>query len=1059
MLDVLVLGTVSASKGGRSCALGGALQKGLLARLVVARGHPVSPASLAEDLWGEDFPRDPVHALQARVSRLRTAISADIEFADGGYRLDPAEVHTDADQFEVLREDGIRLLDSGYVAEGAERLHAALDLWRGPAFLGVPEVGEVRSAGVRLERLRIATRAERIDADLALGRGPEVLPELHALVDESPFNERHWGQLMSALYSDGRANEALDVYARAREVLAEAFGAEPGSDLGSLHVGILREEPPRALLRRAVGQTTSGTGARHAPQDVAGPSGSLTSNRPDLLGGALREDRTVLLTGPAGIGKTHLLRTISAQLQGRRFSAPVLRASALSQEVPLGIFAGAGDGMPHEWTSAAALITHFSRQRSRMVLLVDNVEFLDDASLFVVTQLIRTTRIPAILTSRTLTEAPQEITALYDSGDVTSIGVEPLTNEEADELTARIVNGPVSPAARAAMLRAAQGNPLHLREVVKASLDEGRLVDNGTVWELQGEPASSARLTQLVGERCRSLTATAREGAAKLAIAGEFPDAALGQDVRRELVRAGIAESSTLGWLRLSHPLDAEVLRSQLSEALWRELMGEVLEVLLGEATAQRPVARRRAHILALDLDTVIDAHATLEVAEHALGTSDERLALRAAESVIAQAPDLADAYRVAGLAASSLGMAGDADAHLVHAAERVRSDAERASVAVACARHRGMGRHDAHGALAALADAVARVDDPEVADQLRREQMRWTAVAGLSGDPVGAPHEVSEASAVLGLITVGMSGVITGPLVEAESVLARLRRVPEATVEQVPGGASLIELTEVMALSNTGDMEATRRRLNANIVDAQARGADALGAWEYALGFTELVAGDVTQAYSLATAACAHLQWRDVAGLLPAASALAGAAASATSGSDAAHEHFAAVPEAAQGDPKVVMLRAWAQAWQANAAGEAGLASRTLVDAAQWLLAAQHSFFAGTLAHCAVRVGENVAEAATILEAAKHVGGGGLLDLLAEHAAASVSGDVSTLDSIAKDAHELGLASSAADTWLALSRVPASGRGDKPSVRDQRSAVDELFFAAPGMALWVRED
>src|SRR5690606_1480000 len=76
-----------------------------------------------------------------------------------------------------------------------------------------------------------------------------VIPELSALVEEFPLLERHGGQLMVALYQDGRAQEALDVYARTRAALAETLGIEPSSELGQLHVRILRGEPSGSLLR------------------------------------------------------------------------------------------------------------------------------------------------------------------------------------------------------------------------------------------------------------------------------------------------------------------------------------------------------------------------------------------------------------------------------------------------------------------------------------------------------------------------------------------------------------------------------------------------------------------------------------------------------------------------------------------------------------------------------------------------------------------------------------------------------------------------------------------
>src|SRR5690606_38742296 len=131
----------------------------------------------------------------------------------------------------------------------------------------------------------------------------------------------------------------------------------------------------------------------------------------------------------------------------------------------------------------------------------------------------------------------------------------------------------------------------------------------------------------------------------------------------------------------------------------------------------------------------------------------------------------------------------------------------------------------------------------------------------------------------------------ITGPLAEAERVLAQLRRVPAEIIDRVPGGAALVALTEVMALSYSGDIVATERLLRQRIADAEAHAPETVGMWEYAYGFSELFAGDAATAYALADAAASHLRWRDTTGVLPAAQALAAAAASATGRAEQAEQ------------------------------------------------------------------------------------------------------------------------------------------------------------------------
>src|SRR5690606_23133391 len=131
----------------------GAKQRALLARLALARGRPLPPGRLIVELWDESPPRDPGHALQARISRLRSVIPGQIEWLDGGYRLNQSGMKLDSALFEQLYGRGRQLLADGHLDQASEILYEALGLWRGPSFAGVPDIAPLNAEAVRLEKL------------------------------------------------------------------------------------------------------------------------------------------------------------------------------------------------------------------------------------------------------------------------------------------------------------------------------------------------------------------------------------------------------------------------------------------------------------------------------------------------------------------------------------------------------------------------------------------------------------------------------------------------------------------------------------------------------------------------------------------------------------------------------------------------------------------------------------------------------------------------------------------------------------------------------------------
>ena len=248
MIEFRVLGPVEAVRDGDAVALGGPRQRVLLALLLVGAPRPVPLDRLADELWHGEPPDGAPTTLRAYVSKLRAVLGADaaITSSTAGYALDVGGNAVDANRFERLAREGHEALERGATRRAATRLAQALELWRGHPFAGLNDEGALRLEAQRLEDLRLSAFEDRIEADLSLGQDAQLIDELERLVGEFPYRERLWRQLMLAMYRAERQADALAAYRRARAVLDEELGLEPGEELQRLEQAILRHEVPPA---------------------------------------------------------------------------------------------------------------------------------------------------------------------------------------------------------------------------------------------------------------------------------------------------------------------------------------------------------------------------------------------------------------------------------------------------------------------------------------------------------------------------------------------------------------------------------------------------------------------------------------------------------------------------------------------------------------------------------------------------------------------------------------------------------------------------------------------
>jgi len=243
-MEFRILGPVEVRDDGHVVRLGGGKQRAVLALLLLNANRIVASDRMIELLWGERPPATAATALHGHISALRKALGREvIATRPPGYVLETAIGELDLERFEWLWAEGRDALERGDSARGAERLRAALALWRGEALSDIGFEPFVQAEAARLEGLRLDAVQDRIEADLATGRGPELVGELERLVAAEPLRERLRAQLMLALYRSGRQADALDSYRRARRQLVSELGIEPGPALRDLEGRILAHDP------------------------------------------------------------------------------------------------------------------------------------------------------------------------------------------------------------------------------------------------------------------------------------------------------------------------------------------------------------------------------------------------------------------------------------------------------------------------------------------------------------------------------------------------------------------------------------------------------------------------------------------------------------------------------------------------------------------------------------------------------------------------------------------------------------------------------------------------
>ncbi|WP_375482352.1 BTAD domain-containing putative transcriptional regulator [uncultured Jatrophihabitans sp.] len=520
-----LLGPVDVFRDGHRAELGGRKQRAALAMLLLEAGRVVSTDRLLDAVWGDDHPSSASAGLQAYISNLRRVLRDDARATSpilrkgSGYLIDIAADDLDTVRFATECSAAQSAVDAGDWTAAVDAARRAEHLWRGPVLADYADEEWVRVAAAPLEEQHAVVRQNLVVGLLGTGQVGEAVARSRRLVDDQPLAERACWLHAVSLYRAGRAPEALEsLQAHARR-LSEELGLDTGPALRDVQGAILRQDaalatwPVETSANRTPpvvepdAQPDARPDARPDSQpgaDAADPAGSsdLVGRRPELETARALLDRVdeglrlLVLSGPAGIGKTRLAEEIAAAWPGRlvRAGCPdddgvpawwpvrqVLRGIGADPDALLtpqpGVDADAArfaayDGVARALAAAA--------HDEPLLLLVEDVHWADTASLRMLAHL-------AAASSATLSGLGLLLTCRDDEGGpkverlLATVARRPgsrhlalpaLSTDEVGALARQVSGRPVDEQEARSLTRRTGGNAFFVTEYARLSDDE-----------------------------------------------------------------------------------------------------------------------------------------------------------------------------------------------------------------------------------------------------------------------------------------------------------------------------------------------------------------------------------------------------------------------------------------------------------------------------------------------------------------------------------------------------------------------------------------------------------
>lgn len=157
------------------------------------------------------------------------------------------------------------------------------------------------------QRARITLARDRAQGDGS--SAPEsVIEAWNAVVVHEPTNEAAALGLMRAYASSGRRDRAIRAYLRCASALREQLAVAPGTDTERAYAELLGETRTREIVHASPAEWVAG-------RRLVGRQEIVRRVRRRLAATPGGRGPTLLVTGPAGIGKSHLVHTVAWEVE------------------------------------------------------------------------------------------------------------------------------------------------------------------------------------------------------------------------------------------------------------------------------------------------------------------------------------------------------------------------------------------------------------------------------------------------------------------------------------------------------------------------------------------------------------------------------------------------------------------------------------------------------------------------------------------------------------------------------------------------------------------------